>query len=210
MSYFANIVDSNACGAHGDGVPMMSPSFKSGAFAEISKKCTSCMVLKIFVNGSSALQELYEKAIIEHNLKIVKQEFVDAGFDLYAPLELDCVRGNVIKVDFHIQCAASIVHFHEGRVIKEFHTGYYLYPRSSLSKTSLRLANSVGIIDSGYRGDIIGMFDCINVDYKINRFDRLAQICSPGLTPIFVEMVENDVVLGASLRGAGGFGSSGR
>ena len=32
--------------------------------------------------------------------------------------------------------------------------GYYLYPRSSISKTPLILANSVGIIDSGYRGNI--------------------------------------------------------
>jgi dUTPase len=203
MSYFANVVEDGENGA-------MAPSFRAAALAEISKKCTSCMILKIFVNGSGALQELYEKMVLEHNLKIVKQEFVDAGFDLYAPLELKCVRGNVMKVDFHIQCAATIAHFREGRVVEEFPTGYYLYPRSSLSKTSLRLANSVGIIDSGYRGDIIGMFDCINADYKINQFDRLAQICSPGLTPIFVEMVDNDVVLGASLRGAGGFGSSGR
>ena len=49
---------------------------------------------------------------------------------------------------------------------KTFNTGYYMYPRSSLSKTKLRLANSVGIIDSGYRGNLIGMFDLINM--KVN------------------------------------------
>jgi len=209
MSYFANVVDNGAPLSANDAV-LNGPSFKTSALSEISKKCASCMVLKIFVNGSGALQELYEKAILEHNLKMMKQEFIDSGFDLYAPLELKCERGKLIKVDFYIQCAATIVHFSEGRVIKEFPTGYYLYPRSSLSKTSLRLANSVGIIDSGYRGDIIGMFDCISEGYKINQFDRLTQICAPGLTPIFVEMVENDVLLGASLRGDGGFGSSGR
>jgi len=95
MSYFANVVD-NGAGANdavlNDAV-LNGPSFKTSAFAEISKKCTSCMVLKMFVNGSGALQELYEKAILEHNLKMIKQEFIDSGFDLYAPLELKCERG---------------------------------------------------------------------------------------------------------------------
>ena len=46
-----------------------------------------------------------------------------------------------------------------------YYVSYYLYPRSSVStKTPLRLANSVGIIDSGYRGNIKAVFD-INQSY---------------------------------------------
>ena len=86
-----------------------------------------------------------------------------------------------------------------------------LYPRSSLSKTPLRLANSVGIIDSGYRGNIIGMFDCRCDEYKINYMDRLVQICDPTMCPIYVELVEKESDLGVnSTRGDGGFGSTGR
>jgi dUTP pyrophosphatase len=105
---------------------------------------------------------------------------------------------------------------------KIFNTGFYMYPRSSLSKTRLRLANSVGIIDSGYRGNLIGMFDVVNIenenineinggDYFAKVNDRLVQICAPGLIPILVEIVENEYELGneTSERGSGGFGSSG-
>ena len=105
---------------------------------------------------------------------------------------------------------------------KIINTGFYMYPRSSLSKTKLRLANSVGIIDSGYRGNLIGMFDVVNIDdeernmnknnadyfAKVN--DRLVQICAPGLVPILVEIVENEDELGNETeRGSGGFGSTG-
>jgi dUTP pyrophosphatase len=94
-----------------------------------------------------------------------------------------------------------------------------MYPRSSLSKTRLRLANSVGIIDSGYRGNLIGMFDCFSAgkgslceteyDYIVKPFEKLVQICAPDLRPIFVELVETEEELSsATLRGEGGFGST--
>jgi dUTP pyrophosphatase len=96
-----------------------------------------------------------------------------------------------------------------------------MYPRSSLSKTKLRLANSVGIIDSGYRGNLIGMFDVVNIDKEIQNKDmdadyyakvndRLLQICAPGLIPIYVEIVDGVYELGSETeRGSGGFGSTG-
>jgi dUTPase len=62
--------------------------------------------------------------------------------------------------------------------------GFYLYPRSSISKTNLRLANSVGIIDSGYRGNILAIFDILqndNVSTTIEKHSRLLQICSGDL-----------------------------
>jgi dUTPase len=207
MSYFANVSDASSY----DPVLMTpnNPSLKPRFLNAMVKKSERCMILRVFVNGSIALQELYEKAILAHNLKLIDQDYVDSGFDLYAPLELKCDLGTVNKVDFHIQCASYMVDLSSSNN-REYPTGYCLYPRSSLSKTSLRLANSVGIIDSGYRGDVIGMFDCINADYTIKQFDRLAQICAPSLVPIFVEMVRNDLELGTTVRGSGGFGSSGR
>jgi dUTP pyrophosphatase len=106
---------------------------------------------------------------------------------------------------------------------KEYFSGFYTHPRSSLSKTPLRLANATGIIDAGYRGNLIGMFDCIwsnspdspainslDSDYSSARLTRLLQICSPGLLPIYVEIVDSLESLGPNTsRGIGGIGSTG-
>ena len=90
---------------------------------------------------------------------------------------------------------------------------YYLYPRSSIVKTPMRLANSVGIIDSGYRGEIKAFVDMI--DDSMNSFsalamDRYFQICHPTLRPFKVIMVNTLDELGHTDRGEGGFGSTGR
>jgi dUTP pyrophosphatase len=89
--------------------------------------------------------------------------------------------------------------------------GFYLYPRSSTgSKTSLRLSNSVGIIDSGYRGELIGVFDSHNNETIIGGETRLLQICSGDLTPFKVKMVYSMNDLHITTRGIGGFGSTGQ
>ena len=83
---------------------------------------------------------------------------------------------------------------------------YYLYPRSSISKTPLRMSNSTGIIDAGYRGNIIAKVDNIsNEEYKIEKGTRLFQICSPSLEEIELEVVDE---LSETSRGTGGFGST--
>jgi dUTP pyrophosphatase len=88
--------------------------------------------------------------------------------------------------------------------------GFYLYPRSSTgSKTSLRLSNSVGIIDSGYRGELIGVFDASNDETIIGGETRLLQICSGDLTPFEVKLVYSIDDLNVTTRGSGGFGSTG-
>ncbi len=163
------------------------------------------MVLKIRISDpSDDLRDVYLKAVTSHNNKILSSsDCVDAGFDLFVPRSQTMNQGAVNKVDFGIQCSAQIVTDNG----KMYNTGYYMYPRSSLSKTKLRLANSVGIIDSGYRGNLIGMFDALG-EYSVLQNDKLLQICAPGLLPIVVEIVDD---LGEQTqRGAGGFGSTGR
>jgi dUTPase len=70
----------------------------------------------------------------------------------------------------------------------------------------------VGIIDSGYRGDLIGAFDCgsSGSQYVVLKQDKLVQICAPGLVPIIVELVDSLQELGDTARGECGFGSTGR
>ena len=96
--------------------------------------------------------------------------------------------------------------------------GFYLYPRSSISKTRMRLANSVGIIDAGYRGELISAVDTMGVYGShiwsetlgpIKKYDRYFQICAPDLAPFMVQIVDREDALGATARGSGGFGSTG-
>ena len=106
------------------------------------------------------------------------------------------------KVDLGVKCAAFDKN---GDPIS-----FYVYPRSSIGKTKVRLANCVGIIDSGYRGCLGVMFDNISKSpVEVEKGTRLVQICSPTLSPIKVEVVANEDVLGSTQRGAGGFGSTG-
>ena len=85
---------------------------------------------------------------------------------------------------------------------------YYLFPRSSISKTPLRLANSIGLIDGCYRGELVGMVDNIyDKDFHIKRGERYFQLVAVDSSPIDFELVEE---LSESSRGEGGFGSTGR
>jgi dUTP pyrophosphatase len=165
------------------------------------------MRLTIFVDHNyPELYNRYYEAVHNHNRKVFDNIYhVDAGFDLFAPIVQDMNMG-VSKIDFGIKCSAQIVE----RGHPEYNTGFYLHPRSSIVKTPLRLANSTGIIDAGYRGNIIGAFDMIRPQFLVNQYDRFVQICAPGLMPILVEMVDNECSLGGETqRSGGGFGSTG-
>lgn len=172
----------------------------------------SFMHLRLFIDShDNELIETYLVACNNHNRKILNpnNNHIDAGFDIFVPYEQLCMTDQPNKVDHLIRCSAVMHTFDND----EINTGYYLYPRSSISNTPLRLANSVGIIDSGYRGHLIGKFDCIMQNqnqYRIQQFDRLLQICAPGLVPIYVELVLNKDALGVTERESNGFGSSGR
>jgi len=90
--------------------------------------------------------------------------------------------------------------------LEKSNCSYYLYPRSSISKTPLRMSNSTGIIDAGYRGNIIAKVDNnSNEEYKIEKGTRLFQICAPSLEEIELEVVDE---LSDTSRGCGGFGST--
>jgi dUTP pyrophosphatase len=185
------------------------------------------MHLKIFVDSEDLeLRDIYMNAAATHNQKIIQDpHFFDAGFDLFLPQNMHFympgrTETHVNKVDFKIKCSAKVCMLDRyDTTNKEYSTGFYTHPRSSLSKTPLRLANSTGIIDAGYRGNLIGMFDCvwsteaagmINSDYSSARFSRLLQICAPNLMPIFVEIVDSIEALGPNTsRGEGGIGSTG-
>jgi dUTP pyrophosphatase len=121
----------------------------------------------------------------------------DAGFDLRSIEDVEVGPGERAMVRTGLAVA-----------IPDGHAGLVL-PRSGLaSKHGLTLANAPGLIDSGYRGEVI--CSVVNLDphesVKIARRDRMAQLVVvevPELRPRWVEE------LPPSSRGEGGFGSTG-
>ena len=120
----------------------------------------------------------------------------DAGFDLVAvSVDEDRKRG--------------IVTYGTG-IALEIPEGYVglLFPRSSVYRHQLQLSNGVGVIDAGYRGEVMLKYRIVQP--HISRYcsgDRIGQIVIVAL-PEF-EMVESDD-LSDSDRGEGGYGSTGR
>jgi len=121
----------------------------------------------------------------------------DAGFDLSSVVDAEIGPGERAMIPTGVAVA-----------IPEGHAGLVL-PRSGLaSKQGLTLANSPGLIDAGYRGEITCAV--VNLDpstpVKISGGDRIAQLVIvpiPVLEPGWADELPE------SRRGAGGFGSTG-
>ena len=119
----------------------------------------------------------------------------DAGLDLYVLDEVQFEVGETKAIKLGISCEPE-----DGKA-------YYLFPRSSISKTPLRMANSIGLIDGGYRGEIMAVCDNIKKEsYKVEKGQRLFQLVASDSSPIKYELVEE---LELTTRGTGGFGSTG-
>jgi dUTP pyrophosphatase len=156
--------------------------------------------------ADESLKSMYIFAAEHHNNNMINNPFPDAGFDLITPELINVLGMTTQKINFKVKCSATLV---ENNIA--YPSGYYMYPRSSTgSKTPLRLANSIGIIDSGYRGNLMSVFDNIRTDnFIIQPLDKVIQICGPGLVPIFIYIVDNESELSdPTVRGTGGFGST--
>lgn len=118
----------------------------------------------------------------------------DAGMDLTVT---EIISDNFDSITYGFGLAFEIPYGYVG----------YIFPRSSIRKHGLLLTNSVGVIDSGYRGEVQGTFrklGATNQKYQIG--ERAAQIIIMPYPKIF--MVESDE-LSETVRGTGGFGSTG-
>jgi dUTP diphosphatase len=122
----------------------------------------------------------------------------DAGLDLRAAVDATVKPGERAMVPTGVAV-----------VIPEGHAGLVL-PRSGLASTQgLTLANAPGLIDAGYRGEVI--CSVVNLDraeaVEIRRGDRIAQlviVAVPAVAPVWADELPK------SARGEGGFGSTGR
>lgn len=173
------------------------------------KNNDSNSILKLFKYNDSTLQDIlndnsldFINSYLEYRSK--SDVYLDAGFDIFVPENYEIHKGESIKIDMKVKAAMYY---------NNIPISFYMYPRSSTgSKTPLRLSNSVGIIDAGYRGNCMGIFDQISAfEYNINKGDRLVQFCNGNMNlPIFPIIVNNVSELGITTRGSGGFGSTGK
>ena len=134
----------------------------------------------------------------------------NAGYDLYCAAS----RSNYPVVDLiPLGVKARLVKIMRMTGSEE-DSHFWLVPRSSIYKTGLMMANSVGVIDKTYRGELkaptIALYDPVNIHQRqlAGEGDRLFQIVAPDMGYIReVRIVDS---LPDTARGAGGFGSSGK
>ena len=210
--------------------------------AEIGDYCIFLKVSDVFDENyteeerKKLIKFYMEKISLHEKSKYVKNElnqpmknqFKDSGFDLVVPWVKDGALENdgiyVYKPEekklcnLRVQIAVYKVIKSEQQTNYSYFSilqpsPYYLYARSSIYKTPFTLANNVGIIDAGYRGNI-----CAALHYSVSKNrngyahvkmgTRMTQICMPGLCPNFhVRLVKK---LSDTSRGSGGFGSTGQ
>jgi len=144
--------------------------------------------LKLTESNNDYLREYYTTGY--------QNDTLGSGVDLVCPETLT-FEGHSLgnKIKFNISCQPENPH------------GYWLLPRSSISKTPLRMSNSLGLIDMDYRGEIMAKVDNLsNQSYVIEKGTKLFQLALPSLVPCTIELVEE---LTETKRGEGGFGSTG-
>jgi dUTP pyrophosphatase len=169
-------------------------------------------LLKIAVNpNNEELLELYKKHIEKHNHSMKTEYYHNAGFDLFIPKDT-LFDKNIDSKFIDLEIKTEMLYY-ENSSFKN--CGYNIHPRSSISKTPLMLANHTGIVDSGYRGSLIGAFRWLKNEnetsynlYNLEKHTRLLQICHPSLCRIVACLVE-EPELSTTERGDGGFGSTG-
>ena len=121
-----------------------------------------------------------------------------AGADLYAVCDSDVLIKSGETVLIHTGLAVAIPEGYAGLI----------YARSGLaSKKGLAPANKVGVIDSDYRGEIrIPLHNHSSLPVTIDTAERIAQIV---FTPYLRGIFEETDTLSDTVRGTGGFGSTG-
>jgi dUTP pyrophosphatase len=167
-------------------------------------------ILKLLIEDDE-LTNAYSSRIINHNKQFTENELADSGFDVLVPKDEIFDQLFLTKfIDMNIKTEMFYCDV-DTNIIST--CAFNVHPRSSISKTPLMLANHTGIIDSGYRGSLIGAFRHLpynipNNEYTVSKYTRLLQICHPSLCPIYIILVKNNNELSSSVRGNGGFGST--
>jgi len=170
------------------------------------------MLVLYLVPDDDVTKEMYLKQATAYMAKPRGER--DAGFDLFSvaatvpgmcPTAAGGSSSNGAAVKIGQTCRAAVYDPLLGRF-----RAYWMLPRSSISKTHLRMANSVGLIDAGYRGPLLAMVYSTGVDVSVGFGDRYFQIAAADLLPFERIEIVDEIPGGATIRGDGGFGSTGR
>lgn len=139
---------------------------------------------------------------LNEKCKLVKGSEGAIGFDVRANIDnpIEVKPGDVVEIPLGFKIDT-----------KEAELGMFLFIRSGMGiKHGLKLLNSVGVIDSDYRGECIACLwntGARKKSYTIGPYDRIAQVVF--LRAEKVELCEKDALI-ESERGQGGFGSTGK
>lgn len=140
-------------------------------------------------------------------LKLVEdRRWTDIGFDI--PMTENAIDLVNYSHTFNLDIKVAALDSSRNPV------GCLLYPRSSIVRTPYRLANSVGLIDAGYRGtvkavvDILRQEDRVEVTPASTRFFQICQHDHRAWNRVEIVQFEEDLPLAPDNRGAGGFGST--
>lgn len=169
------------------------------------------VLLKLFIpSDDPLLRAEYTTKIAAHNHMVATNPAPDAGFDLFIPGATATTIPPRATTLLQLGIKTAMYQVHDDHKTP---LSFFMYPRSSMgAKTRLRLANSVGIIDSGYRGPLAAATD--NTDstlpHEVAAYSRLFQLCAPNLQPFYVTLVDEEADLGTTSRGSAGFGSTGK
>jgi len=126
----------------------------------------------------------------------------NAGVDLFCVEDKECPIGQVTLLDLGVKARMLDAHG------KPCH--YMLAPRSSIWKNGVTQANSVGIIDSSYRGSLMGAVLPFQFQAAtIKDGARLFQVLAPDMGHISKVVFRHQSELDVTARGSGGFGSTG-
>jgi dUTP pyrophosphatase len=148
----------------------------------------------LFVKPDLKAQDFYKH--------YTKDERNDCGYDVYVTEDITINPFEVGTFNFDIKCEAVNTNGEN--------VAYLLMPRSSISNTPLHMCNSIGLVDAGYRGYLMAKVRNISQQaYTITRGTRLFQLVPINHGKGWDKVMITDE-LSSSVRGEGGFGSTGK
>lgn len=155
-----------------------------------------------------------ETSGINEKVKFYKDQYdisdLNAGFDLYASSDVQ-VEQTPQFIPFGIVARLLKVEHFPGGTSNDYlktDSHFWLMPRSSIYKTGLMMANSTGVIDKSYRGELKAPVWSMTANSNVIRGDRLFQIVAPDMGWIRNIRIVNSMPF--TDRGTGGFGSTGK
>lgn len=161
--------------------------YKANSICNANSKC------KIYVIDS-ALRSEYETRMHDHNKRLDESSHPNSGFDILQPSEIILCSENALNNTLPLGIMSAAYDIESGKPM-----AYYLFARSSINKTPMRVCNDATVIESDYRGELAASVDFVSgcdiesgqSQYHIEIKDRYFQICMGNLMPFYVEIVNN-------------------